>query len=639
MRFNSGMVLITTLLVMIMLMIVAMAIISLCTGNLKIAGNITTRIQALELANSGCQYAIYELESNFNDPNDYLWPPGPTPTPITGLSFIEYTPLSDAMTDGLPGRCNVAYVNNLSNPNEQTVSVSPYFVSAVGSSTIKVPGETAIILAQGAVGGFKRSIRVFARHIYYGSGVEGVINISGGNFLVNGIENISTISSGTGALYAVGGINYNGLDSYRFFNGTALISGGSVDKTGGGVTIDDRFIEENSSTIPVIDWSIGDPDVTKGNPANPNDYAPLSLSTESSGLASNSITRPSFPLPGPAIPDTRRYYTDDALVINGNTFVNGSLRVGNNLEMYNNASLFVNGVLLIDDDLKSTAEGNIFVAGYIDKPSPPDYPYGLALRMGNVDERGIFDFKNKGVGIFTDGDIILYHEDYVPGGTSTVTSWLSTAPCEPGKTLRTFQMLGITLTPNDIFWTWYQTGAGSPAVPELLTVPGFTGRQILRGMANEKLIAMGYEPVPEEVSQWCSSPDADDSFDMFCYGGTFPMFQGWEYSFLKNPCSYGSAVEAYLQGVFYTHGTLTVGGIASPPSTYPMPLRIVGGVVAKNTAGISPQDNPADPATSHGGIVNLKEGSSIIICPKYFKERSGKFLIKPILSIYSWQEL
>jgi len=108
--------------------------------------------------------------------------------------------------------------------------------------------------------------------------------------------------------------------------------------------------------------------------------------------------------------------------------------------------------------------------------------------------------------------------------------------------------------------------------------------------------------------------------------------------FRSNPTLYNSANAAFLGGVIYTHGTLTVGD-ASLGAPYPLPVHILGNVVANNNLAVSPLPDPNDPNTSHGGIVNLIDGSSIIVHQGYFNQRSGKFLVKPLLTVYSWQEL
>jgi len=56
----------------------------------------------------------------------------------------------------------------------------------------------------------------------------------------------------------------------------------------------------------------------------------------------------------------------------------------------------------------------------------------------------------------------------------------------------------------------------------------------------------------------------------------------------------------------------------------------VGCVIARRTS-VSP--------TGHGGNVDCRGGSSIILYPEYFEARSGKVVIKPLLTIYAWEEL
>ena len=74
------------------------------TGNLHTVGSINSRLKALNLANSASMYAIYEVQSNF-DPSIGLWPPGPTPTPNTSLSFVYYDDSAiKPNLKGLPGK-------------------------------------------------------------------------------------------------------------------------------------------------------------------------------------------------------------------------------------------------------------------------------------------------------------------------------------------------------------------------------------------------------------------------------------------------------------------------------------------------------------------------------------------------------
>ncbi len=105
---REGMALITVLSILIILLIISLAIVCLSTGNLAITSNVTSRLQALNLANSVVMYAIYEIQDTC-DPNIYCWGPGSPPPASAGISFQVYDPIPSAKLNNLPGRASVAY--------------------------------------------------------------------------------------------------------------------------------------------------------------------------------------------------------------------------------------------------------------------------------------------------------------------------------------------------------------------------------------------------------------------------------------------------------------------------------------------------------------------------------------------------
>jgi len=626
---DEGMALLTVLSVMLILLIFSLAIVTSMTDNLKIVGNMRVRLQTLNLANSASMYAIYEIQTVY-DTTIVPWKPGATPTPVAGLSFTTYAPLPTDKLNGLPGQCKVAYVNNLGNPNKVTGITVPGAFSSVAGPVIEVGGDGAVILAQGAYEGYKRTVKVTLKHQYYGSVADSEINFSDGMVILNGIQNLDSLAPGTGSIYSGGDINYSDITSYKCLQGSRFFSHGDVNHTGGALIIDGRYIESGVPVVQIVDdWSLNDRELTDGDPGDTSDYTPLVPGTTEDLPAGTTIYRPSFPAPAAAIPDTKRYTRSSALYVNNDTFINGSFHHNNPSAEFaiGNGNLFVNGTLKVDGFMSFTGKGKLFVAGYYNDKActDPNFAYGLSLELNDVHAVGI-DPDASGA-IFTDGDIRLKTPNSINlyyGTPASVIEWFKEAPQEMEKVRDTFLMLNLSSAGGWPYgaWQWYSGGGGAPA--SIVAVPGYTGKQVLLGQANTELVDMGLSPIPEEVSDWFASTYADDGFKSpMSYVATW-----WTFS--RNPAFYESCGDRFLQAVIYTYGT-----VSTEDSPYPM--RIVGGIVAKHRDGVSPQNNSFDITTSHGGKINLEGGTSVILYPDGFK--SGKPIIKPLLSVYSWEEL
>jgi len=622
---ERAMALITVLSIMVILLILSFAIVNLATGNLKTAGNINARFHALNLANSASMYAIYEIQTCC-EPDGFLWAPGAMPTPVSGMTFTVYDPIPESKLNGLSGRCSVAYINNLDNPNPN-IAVSPggTFSSLLGP-TVDIPEEGTVIFAQGEYDGFKRTIQIILKQTYYGSAIDGTLILGDGKLMLNGIEDIFTIAPCSGSLYAKKNIVYNGVTGFKFFNGSKLISSGTITNGGGGIDIPSIFLEENRPSIPLVkDWNIGDPAVTAGDPNDTDIYAHPVYPDEPSGMTI--IKRPSFDTadghPSPDLLDNRRYICNN-LTISNNTFVNGSLHVTGYLSVENNSCLFVNGVLTVEI-IGSYSKGTIFVAGYNGDTGNPDY--GLAMEITKLSgvTRGLHgDVNPDGFAIFTDGDIRLSNTAITVD--PVYDDCLSSCPIDVEKILNVHRVLGYKQRGEPSPSEWYTWIVASVNTPPLLYIPGYDGTDITIGYANEEMITMGLEPVPEEYSQWiidgALAPDIEDWI-----ASNQTLFDTWR----LNPSIYQYTNDYFLPAVIYTHGTLSTEGTTGP-------IRIVGGVIGRDTVGISP--NPTgDPNDTHGGNITLTKGSSIILCPELFENRSGKNIISPILTVYSWQEL
>jgi len=624
---KEGMALLTVLSVMVILLILSLAIVTLSTGNLKTVGNINSRLSALNLANTASMYALYEIQTDFNSAA-VPWGPGPVPTP-SSHSFTEYIPIPDENLNGISGRCSVAYYDNLSNPGTVTLSVPATFSSFLGTS-IDVSGEEAIILAQGQHEGFKRSIKVLVKHIYYCSAAEGLITLEDGLVSLNGIENIYSLAPYSGSMYATGGIDYNNITSFNFFSSSKLISHGAINNMGTGMDIEPEYLRQGHPEITIIDdWSIADPNLT-----NPNTYPPLSFFASWQLCGSNEslpapvpteIVRPSFKppyAPTPAIPDSKRYVAQDTnIYINQNTFINGSIRIPRNLTITNNSSLYVNGTLTVDGSLNGW-EGNIFVAGYYGDPNSTSCPFGTSMEVKGTSF--IFpvsmDHYHPGVGVFSEGDIKIGNRilpPFQPPNPTAVKNWLLIIPSDLIKVKATFESLGLSMAGSTDAKNWFDTGA-VPAGSPIVTVTGFSGYQILCGQANNELMANGIKPVTDEVADWFLDGNSTQGFSWTC-----SAMSRWD-TFKKNPSIYHTANDAFIQGVFYTYGTFT-----TENTLYP--VRIIGGVISKDRSGVSPP--------GHGGNIKLTDGSSIIFHTKIFENKSGKSIVKPILTVYAWEEL
>ncbi|MEQ8224536.1 MAG: hypothetical protein ABRQ37_19610, partial [Candidatus Eremiobacterota bacterium] len=440
--YQSGMALFSILCVMVILLIISLAIVSLSTGNLATSGNIHARLQALSLATSASMYCIYELEQH-NDPN-LMWSPGNIPAPQTGLTFSDhnYSPITN--TNGLPGTCRAAYVDNLHNPNPVTVFGGPSFYPSLTST--EVYGETAVIIAQGEYEGFKRTIKVSVRNIYFTSEAEDTITISDGPLMLNGIESYYNPLPIAGSLYAGNGINCENITSVRILNGSLLHSNGPVTNTG--TAIPDRFIEQNKpGNITMPEWSMDNPGLTDGSPSDPNIYMKIIYSDEPSGLSPGSITRPSFPTLDPNIPDDRRYVFDgtDLTFVNQNIFINGSLHVlcEDNYMKLINSNVFINGTLTLDTDLIGD-NSKLFVAGYD--------PNGLSI---SIEQSGsIINNTKTGVAVFAEGDMKIFDVDNISSG-SDVDTWISSAPSDIKYVADIFNMTGIVKLDATQAWDWY----------------------------------------------------------------------------------------------------------------------------------------------------------------------------------------
>ena len=619
---KEGIVLITVLGVMVLLLILAVAIVSLATGNFTSVSAIYAREQALLLANSACMFAIYDMESH-PDSNTPWGPGSASASPL--LSFTE--PAVD--TNGLPGHCRVAYINNLNSPGEGPSVGGPSFYPSLTGTEIY--GETAVIIGQGEYGGFKRTVKVTIKYICFSNGGEGTITIDEpGYFMLNGISSIENLDPGPCILYGKKGINYNlNPDRFRAFNGSKLRSGGPINATGGyGGIIDGTVLEPNHPAVPqFFDWDLSNTSVT-----DPNSYTPLVPSyTEALGA---SVKRPKFTDPSP----DQCYVHKGPLIINNNTFINGSLHIvkdaGNDgdLRLFNNSNLFINGVLIVDGCLCGNANdgGNIYVAGYFNDTTStdPNCPFGLSLNIKGLWNDGVCTTNKKGLGIFAEGDVIV--DSAIPLSLPDIRQALYAMPEDVSVIRDTFDMVGISNADAANSQYWFENSYVDS--PPLLYWSN-TGVHLFNGCANcnKNLIKEGLKPIPEEVSKWANSPMTAE-MRYWAVNSTEPY--KWD-TFRKNPSLFNSSNDSFLQAVIYTHGTLNLGG-----TNVLKTVHLLGGVVAKDTPGVSPNPVPSDPLQSHGGNINIKsEESCIIYYPEYFKVRSGKFIAEPILNIYSWQEI
>ncbi len=621
--YNSGIVLISALCLMVLMLIIAISIVSLSTGNLSTVSSIHARHQALILASSSCMCAMYNLQS---EDSNSVWAPGSMPS-VPVLYFTEVSP----DTDDLPGRCRVAYINNLKNPNNGTsVSAPSFYPSLTG---MEIYGETAVIIGQGEYGGFKRTVKMTVKNTYFACGGEGVINIGqNGYFTVNGISSIENLDPGPCVLYGKKGINYNLYpDRCRFFNGSKLRSRGPIKPSGGyGGTVDNRFIEPNYPVEPqFFDWHLNNPLVTDGTPSDPNSYSLLTAADFSSTETLPApVIRPEFASPSP----DQCYVHKGPFIVNNNTFINGSLHIiydgstPGSLEIQNDSSLFINGVLIIEGNLSSYSRGNLYVAGYFNDPasSSADTPYGMSLIVEELLNPGLYTDNKTGLGIFTEGDVIVNSAITV---NTDMREILYAMPEDVSVIKDTFNMFGLSGSDGVNAFNWFENSfVDSPP----LLYWDITGSHILSGCpdCNNGLITKGMKPVPEEMSQWFNHPL---SYDLMMWATA--SSQRWN-TFKKNPSLYNNDDDNFLQAVIYTHGTLHLG------KSMVSSVHLLGGVVAKNNPAISPNPVPSDPSKSHGGNINMiSSDTCIIYYPEYYKTRSGKFNASTILNIYSWQEL
>ena len=606
--YQSGMALFSILCVMVILLIISLAIVSLSTGNLTTSGNIHARLQALSLATSASMYCIYELEQN-ND-SDLIWSPGNIPSPQTGLTFSahNYSPITN--TNGLPGTCRAAYIDNLHNPNPVTVFGGPSFYPSLAST--EVYGETAVIIAQGEYEGFKRTVKVSVRNIYFTSEAEDTITISDGPLMLNGIESPFNPLPIAGSLYGGNGINCENITSVRVLNGSFLHSNGTVTNTG--TTIPDRFIEQNRpGNITMPEWSLSNPCLTDGSPSDPDIYTKITYGDELSGLAPGSITRPSFPSLDPNIPDDRRYVFDgtDLTFVNQNIFINGSLHVlcEDTYMKLINSNVFINGTLTLDTDLVGD-NSKLFVAGYD--------PNGLSISM---EQSGSFITTTKtGVALFAEGDIKIFDVDNISSGNNADT-WISSAPSDIKYVTDMFNTTGIAKLDASEAWDWYLHN--TILYPSIF--PYDICHQVFSGCndCNNEFIEHGLNPVSEEVNQWFSMSEANRGMEWATEQHGMAWYNNWE-GFVKNPSVFLDSTTAFFHGVIFTHGTFTAEKVSGS-------ICITGAVFS--------DDNPSCSPAGHGGKIELKGGCYILYCPSSLKYRSSQIVIKPVLTTYSWQEL
>jgi len=606
--YQSGMALFSVLCVMVILLIISIAIVSLSTGNLTTSGNIHARLQALNLASAASVYCIYELSQD-NDPN-LIWSPGNMPAPQTGLTFADhhYSPLTN--TNGLPGTCRAAYINNLHNPNITTVAGGPSFYPSLTST--EVYGETAVIIAQGEYEGFKRTIKITVKNVYFTSAAEDTITISDGPLMLNGIESAINPVPIAGSLYAGNGINCENITSVRILNGSVLTSNGPVTNTGS--TIPLRFIEQNKpGNITMPEWSMANPLLTDGSPSDPNRYTTIIYSDEPSGLPPGSITRPSFPSLDPNIPDDRRYVFDgtDLTFVNQNIFINGSLHVRceDTYMKLVNSNVFINGTLTLDTDLIGD-NSKLFVAGYD--------PNGLSISMEQ--SGSIISNTKTGVAVFAEGDIKIFEVDNISSG-SDVDTWISSAPSDIKCVTDIFNMTGIVKLDASQAWDWYlnDTILYPSIFPYDICHHVFSGCHY----CDHEFIDRGLKPVPEEVAQWFSMSEAQNGMKWATEQHGMAWYTNWE-GFVKNPSVFPDSCTGFFQGVIFTHGTF-------------MAEKVSGTICV--TGAVFSDDNPACSPPGHGGKIHLKGGSYILYCPSYLKYRSSQIVIKPVLTTYSWHEL
>jgi len=639
-RFSSeGIALITTLSIMVILLIVSLAVVALSTGNLHTTSNTGARFYALNLATSASVYAMYDIQSQGGNITPFC--PNSIPTTAT-LSFADNNYELTGM-NGMPGKFRVSYVNNLNNPHNTTVASGPSFYSSLVGT--EVYGETAVIVAQGDYGGFKRTVKSTVKYMECGAGADGVITINGGHFILNGIEDFTTFRPRSGSFYAKGGINYENLSSARILNGSVLSSDGSVVDTSGTSIIDRRFVEENcGKNITLPDWNIGDPNMTEGFPYDPNRYFCLdetnyhildpniTVTVRSSGLASGHISRPSFSYT-PSIDDSLEYYmpiTSFPYFENKNIFVNGSLFIDGldaDIEL-NNCNLFVNGILIINGQVWGVNNSNVFVAGYVNDMTSADplRPYGLSFLMADVSSwLEPDDFNYTGfLNFFTEGDIkITNHTPDIHSAGANIDNWIRSAPQDSSKICDVFKMLKISESSNkgaNPAWKWYRDNTAGGDIP--LDV-GDPGQDILSGNSGVDLTEKGLKPVPDEIKDWFSMADAYESMNWATHDFTCSFYsESWE-AFKRNPTVYNASNNVFHVGLIFTHGNFIVESVISP-------ISLVGSVIAKKNAG-----SPA----GHEGNIILKNGSSIIYCPELYKDISGEITIKPVLTVYSWEEL
>jgi len=346
------------------------------------------------------------------------------------------------------------------------------------------------------------------------------------------------------------------------------------------------------------------------------------------------IDRPSFQpayAPTPAIDDDECYMYTGTMYVDTDTFINGSLYITEGLKI-ENANLFVNGILIVVRTLDNSSYGNLFVTGYLNDPNSinPDYPYGLAMDVKIQFQGGIDTSNEKGLGIFTHGDVRLGALGMSSTYTMDTNKWFKLSPLDTQLVIDTFENLGLDRCKESDVDPWYGASIGS--APPLVAIPGRSGKEILQGQANKELVDMGFAPVPDEIATWFQSSYAENSL-AWATGNQVT----WN-TFRKNPSLYTCANDAFYQCVIYTHGTLLANTGFNPPSNGWWPVRIVGSVVATNNALYSP--NPTgNPADSHGGIIDFPGSSSIVFYSDYFLSRSGKFLLEPVLTVYAWEEL
>ena len=228
------------------------------------------------------------------------------------------------------------------------------------------------------------------------------------------------------------------------------------------------------------------------------------------------------------------------------------------------------------------------------------------------------------ISFFTEGDIkITNHTTDIDSAGTDVDEWIRSAPQDSSKICDVFNMLKISESTNQGInpaWKWYKDNSAGGDIPIELGAPG---QDILSGTSGVDLTDYGLKPVPDEIKDWFSSPSAYNSMKWATHDFTCSFFyKSWE-GFKRNPTVYNASNNAFLIGLIFTHGNFVAESVISP-------ISIIGSVIAKSS--------PSSPPGHEGNII-LKNSSSIIYCPELYNGLSGEITVKPVLTVYSWEEL